>query len=59
MKKKTGMLRCYANCFDCGWELDARNAMGVAAQHAKKYGHQVHVETTLLVMFNSDKGGPK
>ena len=33
----------YASCNDCNWELDSKNAQAVAAQHAKKYGHNVLV----------------
>jgi hypothetical protein len=52
MNKRSGLLGVYARCATCGWESDARNAMGNAAQHARRSGHEVHVEQTLGVIFN-------
>ena len=30
-----------ASCESCEWFVEARNAQGVAAQHADQYGHTV------------------
>jgi len=45
------LIRAYAVCCDCGWELEARNAMGVAAKHHYKTGHEVQVEMTYSQIF--------
>lgn len=29
----------YADCLDCRWDADGKNAMGLASQHALKTGH--------------------
>lgn len=49
----TGILGCQAWCEDCGWKLEATNALGNGAIHADKYPeHTVHVEQTLGVTYN-------
>ena len=40
-----------ASCFTCGWECEARNALGLAAQHHGRTGHQVSVEVRYSVLF--------
>ena len=35
----------YGTCQDCGKSFGAANVLGLAAQHADKYGHHVYVET--------------
>ena len=40
------LLRIMAWCVNCDWELESRNAEGVAAQHARKYGHKTEGEIT-------------
>lgn len=52
MTKHSGLLGVVAECVTCGWESEARNAMGNAAQHAKRYNHEVHVEQTVGVIYN-------
>lgn len=47
----SGTLSRRAECEDCGWTLDAKNAIGVAAQHARRYGHKVRVEIESFVRF--------
>ena len=44
-------LRLYAICRDCGWTCEAKNAVGVAAQHARRHEHTVDVEVTRNVRF--------
>lgn len=44
-----------AGCFVCHGDKarwTARNAQGVAAQHAQKTGHEVWVETTTYIRYN-------
>ena len=38
----TWLVDAGAECDDCGAEFLARNAQGLAAQHAKRYGHRTH-----------------
>ena len=38
------MIHHVAICQTCEWIVDARNAHGVGAQHATRYGHQVEVQ---------------
>ena len=38
------MVGARAWCETCGWALEARNAQGVGAQHARRYGHNVRGE---------------
>lgn len=50
--KHSGLLAVHARCDDCGWESEAKNAAGNAAQHAGRTGHTVHVEQTIGVTYN-------
>lgn len=50
--KHTGLLGVIAECHMCGWSSEARNAMGNAAQHAERTGHEVSVEQTIGVTYN-------
>jgi len=38
------MVSARANCSDCDWFVEAKNAMGVAAQHADREGHEVDLD---------------
>lgn len=56
--RKSGLLAAFARCPECGWESEARNAVGNAAQHAARTGHTVQAEQTIATIFNpEDKGG--
>lgn len=51
----TGILGVHAWCDgrDCGWTLEAKNALAVAARHADAHpDHEVHVEQVLGVTYN-------
>lgn len=49
----TGILGCTAECLDCGWTSEAKNALGNAARHADAHpDHTVQVEQTLGVTYN-------
>lgn len=53
---RTGILGASAECWDCGWKLEARNALACAARHADAHpDHTVTVEQTLGVTYNSKK----
>ena len=42
-----------AECFTCGKTWGAANAVGVAAQHAERYGHHVIAEQSTTMSWNS------
>lgn len=48
-----GLVHHIAGCYDCGKEWGARNARGLAAQHAYRTGH-----TTWAEMGYRDEYGP-
>jgi len=52
MKKKSQILKCEANCKSCGIGWASRNSIGLAAQHAKKYGHKVVAKVTNKIVFD-------
>lgn len=52
MIRHSGLLAIWAECRTCGWNSEARNALGNAAQHAKRTGHEVHVEQTIGITWN-------
>jgi hypothetical protein len=55
----TGVLGTIAQCDDCGWYSEARNALGNAARHADANpDHQVNVEQTIGVTYNRKDTGP-
>ena len=45
------IIHAIGRCIDCNWETDARNAMGTAAIHHNKTGHEVHVETGYVHIY--------
>jgi len=45
------MADAQARCHDCEWTCEARNALGVGSQHAKRHGHRVCVEVSNFVYF--------
>lgn len=52
MRKRSWSIGSMAECQDCGWKLDSRNAQGVGAKHAKHHNHFVRVETTIVSYYN-------
>ena len=48
----TGIVSTLADCRDCDWVSEAKNALGNAAQHADKHGHEVNVEIVRVVTYN-------
>lgn len=53
--KHTGLAGVQAECLGCTWKTYERNGMGTAAIHARDYGHEVHVEQTIIVIYNKGK----
>ncbi|MDX2094342.1 MAG: hypothetical protein SFW64_00120 [Alphaproteobacteria bacterium] len=43
MAKQT-LIHHTAHCFDCGKQVDARNALAWAHNHANRYGHAVELQ---------------
>lgn len=43
-----------ANCLTCGWNCQAKNAQGVAAQHARKHKHCIVVEVAVTRVYNHE-----
>jgi len=53
MKRSFGVVHCQAKCDDCGWEAENyKNAQGIAAIHARKYGHKVRVDIELAGYYD-------
>lgn len=57
--KHTGLLGVQADCDDCPWRSQERNAAGTAALHAQNYGHTVRVEQTTVTIYNKRSGAAK
>jgi len=45
------MIAIIAQCMDCDWIYEKRNALAVAAAHSKKYAHEVCVDVTYSHYF--------
>ena len=54
----SGVLDAQAECRDCDWEnRNRKNALATASVHARRTGHEVHVEQTVGVAYNRrDRG---
>lgn len=48
---QTGVLGQTAHCYGCGWTGEGRGTLGRAAQHYDRTGHEIHVETTTVVIY--------
>jgi hypothetical protein len=52
MNRRSGVVHAIGECKDCGATFDNyKNAMALSAQHARRYGHTVHVEQCITVMY--------
>lgn len=53
---RSGMVSCIYGCDDreCDFGGDARNGVGLAAQHAERTGHETWVEQTISMRWNTD-----
>ena len=45
----------HAKCEDCDWELDSKNALGLAAQHHDKYDHNIFIDVSGGIKYVNDK----
>ncbi len=48
-----GLTAVVAECFTCGKVWETRNAHGIAARHAKLYGHHTAVEVVHHYSYNA------
>jgi hypothetical protein len=48
----SGVSAVMAECRDCPWRLERKNAMGTANIHARRTGHEVHVDQIVVVTYN-------
>jgi len=49
----------HAICEDCGWEVHAKNGLGIAAQHHDRTGHTVVIDVYGSVRYCSDAENKK
>lgn len=55
MKPDTsGVIACNYGCYadDCDFGGEAKNGVGLAAQHAEKYGHETWAEQVTSMTWN-------
>lgn len=45
VEKKGGLVHYHGGCHDCDAEWGSCNVVGLAAQHAMRYGHKTWAET--------------
>lgn len=50
---KSGVIGVLGICAVCGWTDERRGALGRAALHHDRTGHEVHIETTTVVIYGS------
>lgn len=48
----TGLADIFAECQTCRWQCRAKNALGLAAQHADRTGHWVIIDQVIVVAYN-------
>lgn len=53
------LLEVLAECQDCPWRADSRNAAGLAPQHAKFHDHQVVVTQTMKTTYERPHDQPR
>lgn len=49
--KRAGVLSSEAQCANCGWADGRKGALGRAALHHDRTGHEVRIETTTVVVY--------
>lgn len=52
----TGVTAAHAECQECNWRTDRRNAIGNAARHHDATGHYVEVEQVISVAYGAEPG---
>ena len=51
----TGLMGVMADCDDCGWHSEYRNALGNAKRHHNATGHTVHIEEHITICYASEE----
>lgn len=54
----TALLAVAAQCQECAWASESRNAVGVAARHHDAHGHTVTVEVTRSITYGDPNAVP-
>ena len=50
--RKTGRFtEYYAECHDCDFLQEGKNALGISAQHHDRTGHRISIEIRTTVMY--------
>lgn len=49
--KRAGVARVVAECGNCAWADSSKGALGRAALHHDRSGHEVRVETVTVVVY--------
>ena len=50
--RKTGRFtEYYAECHDCKFIQEGKNALGISAQHHDRTGHRISIEIRTTVMY--------
>ncbi|WP_049900099.1 hypothetical protein [Natrinema altunense] len=56
---QSGVIAVNYGCHDCEFGGEARNGVGLAAQHAEKYGHSTWAEQITSMEWNVRSGGDR
>lgn len=51
--KRAGVESVAAECANCGWTDDAKGALGRAARHHDRTGHEVAIRTVTVVVYGN------
>jgi hypothetical protein len=55
--RSTSIIEARAECFACDWLVESDNAVGLAAQHHKRTGHEVMSSQTIKVHYDKSYAG--
>lgn len=55
MRDTGGFTDYFAECMDCGWRSEARNALANSARHHDATGHYVSCEVRRMVLYGRPK----
>ena len=53
LNRWSGVVECSVECHDCGWSgFYRKNGLALASLHARRTGHAVGCEQTIVVTYN-------
>lgn len=55
----SGIVEASAECYECNWRCEARNAVGLAAQHTDRTGHVCASQQTLVTTYGPSGTPPE